>query len=347
MSNLTALIPRHGGREVLQILDLPIPEVSPGHAVVKIEYSALNHLDLFVREGMPGLKPVLPMIPGSDMAGTIVSLPGDNNFGFHTGDPVAVYPVRYCGHCPACATGNEHYCDHFGIFGETENGGHTRYFRAPLQNLLKIKNSELLQNTAAVGLTYLTAYQMLFERARLQNGETALILGASSGIGSAALQLARLGGAKKIIATAGSENKAKFALSQGADDVINHYTTMDWYKSVKSLTNGRGVDVVIEHTGAKTFANSMRSLAFGGRIVTCGATSGANAEFDLRHLFIKNQTIMGSTMGSRKSFLAVINLLTEGKIHPEISHILPLSEIHRAHEILENSHHFGKIVLQH
>lgn len=351
---ISAMINTHGGLSHLTLAERDIPAARPGEAIIRIHFSALNHLDLFVLEGMPGMKLPLPLVPGSDFSGTIenicdpdgrrVSTVVHDDNSYNTGDAVAVYPVTSCGECPSCRSGREHDCRHFGIYGETRDGGHCQYINVPLRNLYKLPSEDNLKAAAAGGLTYLTVHEMLINKAAAVDGETVLVLAANSGIGSAAIQMAKYLGCE-VIATAGNEEKAAFARKLGADHVIDHYADTDWYKQARQITMGRGADIVIEHPGQATFSNSLRSLANGGRLVTCGAGSGPLVSFDLRHLFIKQQQIIGSTMGPKNSFFEVQRLIADKKLRPMISQEYKLSDIKTAYNDLIRGKQLGKMAI--
>ncbi|MCK5686596.1 zinc-binding dehydrogenase [bacterium] len=342
-----AHIRSHGNISNLHIVSQEIPSPKTGQALIQIHYSALNHLDLFVLKGMPGMVLPLPMIPGSDFSGMIVEIndPDSKYPDFTAGNYVSVYPGTSCGDCVPCLEGKEHYCRYFGIFGETQNGGHCEYAAIPLKNLVKLETKSQLKSAAAGGLTYLTVHEMLVHKANARPEQTVLVLAANSGIGSAAIQMAKHLGCE-VIATAGDEEKAQFALKSGADHVVQHYDDPNWSDQVKEITVGKGVDIVIEHPGKATFAQSMRSLGIGGKIITCGAGSGADIKFDLRHLFIKQQQIIGSTMGSYQSFKKVQNLLMQKNIRSFIHKTYSLDYLRESYTALAGSHHQGKILIE-
>jgi len=348
---LSALIREHGGLDRLLLEEGEIPRPKAGEALLRIRYSALNRLDLFVLRGMPGMPLPLPMVPGSDMAGEIVQL-GPQGRGedpaaspLKVGDPVAVYPVSFCARCAACRRGEEHLCSEFGIFGETEDGGHREYACVPLRNLVKLPSHELLPAAAAAGLTYLTVHEMLFRKISLHSEQSVLVLAGSSGIGTAAIQLAKRAGCR-VIATAGSAEKEAYAAAQGADHTVNHYEDPDWFRTVRKLTDSKGVDVVVEHPGSPTFPNSLKCLARAGSLITCGAGAGPYIEMDLRHLFIKQQRIIGSSMGPLSSFIDIMTLLSEGKIQPRIHNVYSLKFVQTAYKVLTDSRHQGKLLLE-
>ncbi|HSN68481.1 MAG TPA: zinc-binding dehydrogenase, partial [Thermoanaerobaculia bacterium] len=277
------LVREHGGFEALEIADVPFAP-PPDLAVVEVRAVALNHLDLWLRRGVPGHRFPLPMIPGSEVSGVIAALPpagGD----WSVGDEVIVAPGYSCGVCIACLSGNDSLCRQFGIYGESANGGCAERIAVPLRNLLRKPPRLSFEQAAAIPLDFQTAWHMLIARAQLRPGETVLVHAGGSGVGSAGVQIAKLWGAT-VFATVGSREKEARARELGADEVIL-YRERDFADEVKRLTGKRGVDVVFEHVGAETFAGSMRALGRGGRLVTCGATTGADVEINLRVVFFK------------------------------------------------------------
>ncbi len=333
-------IHRHGGPEVLALTDLPLPTPANDLVLVRVKAAALNHLDIWVRAGFPGIP--LPIIPGSDGAGEVVAI-GSDVRSFREGDHVLLQPVVYCGTCPACHRGRENFCREFGIFGETLDGTNCEYMLVPAKNLRPIPPGLNFTDAAAFPLVAMTAYTMLIRRANLQKGETVLVWGAGSGIGSMAIQIARWKNAR-VIATAGNDVKLELAARLGADEVLNHYE-QNVFDTVRQLVGRTGVDVIFEHVGQATWDTSLKLLARGGRIVTCGATTGAQVKLDLRHLFYKQQSLLGSTMGDVAGFDEILELVTRGIIQPVIDRTFPLAEIRAAHEYLAGGRQFGKVVL--
>ncbi len=333
-------IARHGGPEVLELVDRPVPVPAENLVLVKIHSAALNHLDIWVREGFPGIP--LPIIPGSDGAGVVADT-GKGSSDFKPGDKVLIQPVTYCGECSHCQAGRENFCRKFGIFGETRDGTNCEYLLVPEKNLRHVPPNLNLTEAAAFPLVAETSYTMLIRRAQLRKDETVLIWGAGSGIGSMAIQIAKWKGAY-VIATAGSDRKLELATQLGADLVIDHYLE-DVDEVVRSVVGKRGVDVVFEHVGEATWDTSLKLLAKGGRIVTCGATTGARVNLDLRHLFYKQQSILGSTMGDVAGFDEILELVSDGVIKPVIDKVFTLGEIRSAHRYLARGDQFGKVLL--
>src|SRR5262245_44114073 len=293
----------HGGPEVLQFRQVADPQIKSDEILVAVRACALNHLDVWVRNGLPGIKIPLPHILGNDVAGVVREV-GDLVTWVKIGDEVMVQPGVSCGHCIECLTGNDSMCDEYDIIGYRRDGGYAELVAVPGVNIIPKPKNLSWPEAAALPLVTLTAWHMLVARADVQPGETVLVHAAGSGVGSLGIQIAKLRGAR-VITTASSGDKLTKARELGADAGIN-YTQADWPKEVKRLTNGRGVDVVFEHTGAATWPGSILSLKKGGRLVTCGATSGFDAKTDLRHIFYRHLTILGSMMGSKADLLAAM-----------------------------------------
>lgn len=337
------VIKEHGGGDRLQHVEVGDPKLRPGFAIVRVKNVALNHLDVWVRRGVPGHRFPLPLITGAEASGTIDEI-GDDDAGWRAGDEVIVGPGFSCGHCVACLSGNDPLCAHFGIFGETANGAAAERMIVPIRNLIRKPPNLSFAEAAAVPLDMLTAWHMLVARARLRPGETVLVQAGGSGAGSAAIQIAKLWNAR-VFVTAGSPEKAKRAKELGAEVAIDYRTT-DFLAEVLALTARRGVDVVFEHVGGETFEKSVRALAKGGRLVTCGATSGAEVAINLRLIFFKLLSILGSTMGSIAELHEIMTHVAAGRLRPVVDRVLPLAEIAEGHRILEAREAFGKIVLE-
>jgi NADPH:quinone reductase-like Zn-dependent oxidoreductase len=337
------VIPKHGGPEVLQYTEVPAPQPGPTEVRVAVRACALNHLDLWVRRGLPGAQLALPLIPGSDIAGEVAEA-GARVTRVHSGDKVVLAPGVSCGQCAACAAGHDNQCRKYTMLGYGLPGGCAEFIVVPEANVLPMPAGLSFEEAAAVPLVFLTAWHMLIARAQLQPGEEVLVLGAGSGVGSAAIQIAKLAGAR-VIATAGSRAKLDQARQLGADEVI-HHGEQKIADEVKRLTGKRGVDVVFEHVGTATWEQSVLSLATGGRLVTCGATTGFAAQLDLRYLFVRQLTLLGSYMGSRGELYTVLKLVGEKRLRPVVDRVFPLAEAAKAHERLEQREQFGKIVLR-
>ena len=337
------LIPKHGGPEVLRSADIAQPKPDPTGVLVRVRACALNHLDLWVRRGLNGVEFPLPLVPGSDIAGEVAEV-GALAKRVRVGDKVVLAPGVSCGQCAACAAGKDNECRNYTIFGYGRNGGCAEYVLAPEVSLLPMPAGLSFEEAAAVPLVFVTAWHMLVARARLQPGEEVLVLGAGSGVGSAAIQIAKLTGAR-VIATAGSRAKLDKAREFGADEVIDH-AQQKISDEVRRLTGKRGVDVVFEHVGTATWEQSILSLATGGRLITCGATTGFAAQLDLRYLFARQLSLLGSYMGSRAELYTVLKLVGEKRLRPVIDRVFPLDQAVQAHQRLEQREQFGKIVLR-
>src|ERR1051326_8732944 len=327
-----ARIHEHGGPQVLRYEDAPDPSIAPHDVLVRVRACALNHLDLFVRAGIPGMKFSMPHLLGSDIAGKIIAT-GELCRRVQTGWRVLLSPGLSCRQCESCLAGNDNLCRRYAVFGYGIDGGNAELIAAPEYSVIRIPDELGFEEAAAVPLVFLTAWHMLMTRARLQPGEDVLVLSASSGVGSAAIQIARLFHAR-VIATAGGEGKMAKARELGADHTIDHYR-QDISAEVKKLTGKRGVDVVVEHVGAATWPKSLESLAPNGRLVTCGATTGFDAQVDLRYLYSKQWSILGSFMGTLGELHRVLKLVFGGQLKPVIDRVYALSEIRAAHQLLE------------
>jgi NADPH:quinone reductase-like Zn-dependent oxidoreductase len=340
---MSAMVLReHGGPDVLRLEQLPIAEPGPGEVRVRVKAVALNHLDIWVRKGGPAFHLEYPHRLGSDIAGVIDAVgPGA---AAEVGAKVVVQPGLSCMRCAACLAGHDNLCRYYKILGENTQGGYAEYIVVPQVNLAPYPERLSFPQAAASILTNLTAWQMVVHKARVQPGDTVLVQGAGSGIGVAAIQIAKLYGAR-VIATASTDDKLERARALGADHVID-YTKQDFVAECKKLTQKRGVDAVIEHVGGDVFAASIRAVKTGGRIVTCGATAGFHPAIDLRHIFFRQVEVLGSTMGSKADLLAVLGHVAAGRINPVVHEVLPLALAADAHRVLEERRAFGKVVLE-
>lgn len=336
------VIRTHGGFEVLEIADLPKPQAAPGQVLLRVKAAGMNHLDTWVRRGLPGMKHPLPMTPGSDGAG-IVEEVGPGVRDPKPGDRVFVSPGYSCGRCAECGSGREPLCKDYGILGEHCNGLQAEYAALPAQNVIALPDALSFEEGAAFPLVFLTAWHMLVGRAQVRVGDDVLVHAGGSGVGTAAIQIAKLHGAR-VITTVGSDDKATKVRELGADEVVNYRKT-DFLEAVRRITGRRGVDVVIESVGQETWERSLKALARGGRLVTCGATSGYEGATDLRYLFFKGLSILGSTMGGRAELLRVARLLGEGRLKPVIDRVLPLERVADGHRAMAERSLLGKIVL--
>ena len=344
MTTMDAVVLReHGGPEVLKREAIERPEPGPGEVRVRVRAVALNHLDLWVRKGGPAFHVEYPHRLGADIAGEIDAVgPGVDDV--KVGGKVVVQPGVSCMRCAACLGGHDNLCRRYRILGENTQGGYAEYIVVPRVNLAPYPERLGFPEAASVLLSFLTAWQMVVHKAQVAPGQTVLVHGAGSGVGIAAIQIAKLFGAR-VIATAGTDDKRDRAKSLGADATIN-YKTADFVAATKELTGKRGVDAVIEHVGGETFTASIKATASGGRIVTCGATSGFTPAIDLRHVFFRQIAILGSTMGSKADLLAVLEHVAAGRLAPVVHAVLPLERAADAHRMLEERAAFGKVVLE-
>jgi 2-desacetyl-2-hydroxyethyl bacteriochlorophyllide A dehydrogenase len=336
------LFREHGGPHTLSYEDLPTPTVGAEDVLVRVKACALNHLDIWVRQGNPAYPMPLPHVSGSDVAG-IVEQVGPHAEGITVGQRVFVSPGISCWRCDACLAGRDNFCRSYSLLGAMAHGGYAEYVKVPFRNVLPIPENLSFEQAAAFPLVSVTASHMLFALAGLQHGETVLIMGAGSGVGSMAVQMAKLAGAR-VITTVGSDDKIPKAVILGADAVINH-AREKVPERVKLLTEGRGVDVVIEHVGPEVWDSCLSSLAKGGRLITCGATTGAEVKLDLRYLYSRQYTIKGSYMGTRAELVKVAELMGQRRLIPVIDRTFPLQEARAAQELMLSRKFFGKIVL--
>ncbi len=329
-----------GGPEVLRYEDVPDPQLRKDQVLVRVKACAMNHLDIWVRKGLPGVK--LPHILGSDVAGEIVEI-GEYVTGFKTGQRVLLAPMHFCNRCAKCVAGLQNQCPEFTVLGNGVDGGNCELIAVPAVRVIPIPDSLTFNDAASVPLVFLTAWHMLVGRAGICPGQTVLVLGANSGVGIAGIQVAKLFQCT-VITTAGDEHKMAKARELGADHVINHYQ-QKISDEVRKITNKQGVDIVLEHVGPATWDESIRSLKPGGNLVTCGATTGPQVGFDLRFLFSRQLSILGSYMGTMGDLHEVLKHVFSGRLKPVVDRTFPLKDARAAHEYLEKSQMFGKIVL--
>ncbi len=333
---------RHGGPEQLVYDDVPKPVIGPGEVLIRVKACALNHLDIWIRQGSPAYPVPFPHISGSDIAG-VVEEAGGLVEGVSVGDRVIVSPGVSCWRCEFCLAGRDNFCLSYSLVGARMSGGYAEYVKVPLRNVLPLPENLSFEQGAAFPLVSVTASHMLFALAGLQYGETVLIMGAGSGVGSMAVQLAKLAGAR-VITTVGADDKIPKAVVLGADAVINH-AKEKVADRVKLLTEGKGVDVVIEHIGPEVWDTCLHSLAKGGRLITCGATTGASVQLDLRYVFSRQLTIKGSYMGTRAELVKAAELMGQKRLIAVIDRIYPLADARVAQEQMLSRKFFGKIVL--
>ena len=333
---------RFGGPEVLTWGERPEPAIGVHEALVRVRACGINHLDLWVRGGLPGLQCEMPHILGSDVVGEVVAV-GEGVRDLATGDRTLVLPTLSCGECAACREGDDNLCRSHDVLGRARNGGYAEFVAVPARNCLPFPENLSWEQAAAVPLVFLTAWHMLVGRARLKAGEDVLVIGASSGVGSAAVQVARLLGAR-VIATAGSAAKLEHARALGAHDTIDH-SREDVAQRARELTGRKGVEVAFEHVGGRIFEAAVGALARNGRLVTCGATIGGKVSLDVNVLFGRHLTLMGSWMGRRDEMEAVLEHVRSGALAPVVDSVMPLADARIAHERIEARQHFGKVVL--
>lgn len=332
----------HGGTDRLRYEEIDPPRIGPREVLVRVKACALNHLDVWVRQGIPAYRIPLPHISGCDVAGVLEEVGGEVAE-LKVGDRVFVSPGLSCWRCNQCLSGRDNLCPSYKILGAQVNGGYAELVAVPGVNAIPIPGSLTFEQAAAFPLVSVTAWHMLFTLAEVRPGEEVLVMGAGSGVGSIAIQMAKLSGAR-VITTVGSEDKVDKATSLGADAVVNH-AREDVAARVKALTGSRGVDVVIEHIGPSVWDQCLFSLAKGGRLVTCGATTGGEAKLDLRFLFSRQLTLKGSYMGTRSELVRAAVLIGQGQLHPVIDRVLPLQEARAAQELMLSRRIFGKLVL--
>lgn len=333
----------HGGPEVLRAEELPLPEPGPGEVRVRLEAMALNHLDLWVRRGIPGVRFPLPIVPGADGAGRIEAL-GDGVPGPLPGTRVFLVPAISCMRCEECLAGRDNYCASYGILGESRNGTAVEEIVLPATNVFPLADNLDFLAGASFALTFLTAWHMLVHKGRVQPGERVLVHAGASGVSVAAIQIANLFGAR-VLATAGTEAKRAFARSLGAEEAID-YKDPGWVKRVREWAGPRGIQLVADHVGQDTFSGSLQTLSRGGRYVFVGASSGFELKTDFRPVFFKNLEILGSTMGRRADLVRIAQLIGAGRLKTVVDSVFPIEEIAEAHRRLEARQALGKVVVQ-
>lgn len=343
MKTEAMVMTKTGGVDVLERQEVEIGEPGPREVRVRVRAVALNHLDIWTRRGLPSVKYEFPYRLGSDVVGEIEAL-GPGARGASVGQKVVVNPGVSCGVCARCLAGQDNLCSRYRIFGEGMQGGYARHLHVPDTNLLPYPGDMPFTHAAAIPLVFLTAWQMLTRKGEVLPGQTVLVQAAGSGVSSAAIQIAKLFGAR-VIATAGTDAKAERAKALGADHVIN-YTTHDFVAECKALTDKRGVDLVVEHVGGEVFERSVRATRWGGRVVTCGATAGFTPALDLRQIFFRQVEVRGSTMGQKGDLFTVLEHVKAGKLRPIVDRVLSLWEAREAHRVLEAREAFGKVVLE-
>jgi NADPH:quinone reductase-like Zn-dependent oxidoreductase len=334
---------RTGGPEVLERKTIELPDPGPREVLVRVRAVAINHIDIWARRGLPHFRYEFPHRLGADIAGEIEAL-GPGAVNAKVGDKVLINPGLSCGTCERCLLGEDTFCRKYRILGENTQGGYSRHIVVPDANVLPMPAGYPFEEAAALPLCFLTAWQMVVKKGQLRAGQTVLVQAAGSGVSSAAIQISKMHGAR-VITTTSTDEKAKRAHALGADDVIN-YTTHDFVAETKRITGKKGVDLVIEHVGGEVFAKSILAAAWGGRVVTCGATSGFTPQIDLRHVFFRQVEVLGSTMGSKGDLFGILRLVEDGRLKPVVDRVMPLWNAAEAHRLLEDRKAFGKVVLQ-
>ncbi len=342
-----SLFHEHGGPEVLEYAEFPTPSPSSNQILVEIKAVALNHLDLFVRRGIPGMNLEMPHILGSDISGIIKEVGDSVEADMEKGQKVIIDPGLSCGNCEFCRIGQHSLCPSYQIIGEHIRGGYAEYIAVDSENVIPIpKDSGLdFAESAATPLTFMTAWRLLVTKGQIKPGDDVLIIGIGGGVATAALQIAKVAGAR-VIVTSSSSTKLERARLLGADVLINHNSAPEYHKEIYAATNGRGVDIVLDSVGQATWERSLKSLRKGGRLVTPGATSGPIATTNVNLVFWKQLEILGSTMASRGELREVLKLVWAKRVHPVVDRIFPLSEASDAHRFLESAEQFGKVVLR-
>ncbi|MBI3811523.1 MAG: zinc-binding dehydrogenase [Nitrospirae bacterium] len=332
----------HGGPEKLVYQDVPTPQPGEDEVLIRVKACSINHVDVWVRQGIPAYKTTFPHISGCDVAGLVESV-GKNVTGINRGEKVFVAPGLSCFRCAYCLSGQDNMCIAYKILGAHTNGGYAEYVTVPAINVITMPNTLRFEEAASFPLAFVTAWHMLITRAELKAGQEVLVLAAGSGIGTAAIQIAKLAGAW-VVAAAGRDDKLAKAKALGADEVIN-YRREDFSNKIREFTGGKGVDVVFEHVGPDTWEKSLTSLAKNGKLVTCGASSGPEARTDLRYIFSRQLSILGSMMGTRSDLLEVTKLMEIGKLKPVIDSVFPLKEARTAQGRMMERSNFGKLIL--
>lgn len=335
-----AVIERHGEPDVIRYRQWPDPDPRPGEVLVRVRACALNHRDIWVRRGLRETR--LPHILGTDIAGEVAAV-GPAVSGLAIGSKVILLPTLTCGRCGFCLSGADNACPEIKVLGGAVDGGYAELVAVPARNVFPMPGRLAFTEAAAIPVAFLTAWHMLVTRGGLRPGETVLVVGASSGIGSAAIQIAKLYGAR-VLASAGTADKQKRCLELGADATID-YRTQSVSQEVRRLTDGRGADLVFEHVGPATWAESLKSLARRGRLVVCGQTTGNEVTLPLIQFFAQNQTIHGTFIGTAGEFFELLRQVSAGRLRPVVDKVFPLSDAAEAHRRMERGEHMGKIVL--
>jgi NADPH:quinone reductase-like Zn-dependent oxidoreductase len=333
----------HGGPEKLIYGELPEPEIGPTEVLVRVKAAAMNHLDLWMRKGLPRRDVAMPHVTGHEGAGDVRRV-GSAVEHWKEGDAVIITPGWSCGHCEYCLNNQDSLCLQYGMLGVKRHGCFAEYVAAPLQTLYPLPSNLSYEEAASIPLVFITAWHMLVFRAQIRPGEDVLVHAAGSGVGIAAIQIAKLYWAR-VFATASTDEKLQKAKKLGADILIN-YKEKDFAEEIRSITVKRGVDIIFEHVGAEQWDKNMLALSRGGRLITCGATSGPNVHVDLRHVYSRQLSIIGSYMGGKRDLFDIFRFVAQGKLKPVIDSIYPLQELRKAEEKMQDRNVFGKIVIR-
>lgn len=339
-----AFIQEHGNLDKIQIGEVNTPTISPNEVLIETKFGALNHLDIFVVRGWPGLTLNMPHVIGADGSGIVKEI-GSEVTTLSVGDKITINPGISCGKCEMCLSGQQVFCKQFSILGENKWGTFAQYLKLPEISVLKIPDGFSLEKAAAAPLTFLTAWRMLITQAGIKPNDYVFIHGAGGGVSSAAIQIAKYYGAK-VITTTSTSKKMEMAMNLGADHVINYKETKDYRNQVFELTNKHGIDVVIDNVGQATFPTSIRLLRPGGRLITCGVTSGPLSKINIADIFWKHLEIKGSTMANQGEFRAVMQLVLDGTLNPIIDKVYPLENVREAEEYLSDGNQFGKVLIK-
>ncbi len=338
-----------GGPDVLQYTDVPNPVPQANEVLIKVLATSINHIDIHFRRGLPGVQSPLPHIPGSDAVGVIQEV-GSNVQGFQKGDTIVMDPSASCGECEYCKQGRINYCPKARILGRENDGAYAQYMVIPQENLMKLPDGFNVETAAAAPLVYLTAWSMvvtkgLIQKTSSQKDQTVLVMGAGSGVGSAAIQIAKMFGAK-VFTTAGSSEKIQKARELLQVDQAWNYNEVEIDREVRTATNKRGVDLIIDSVGGKQWVPMLKALKNGGTLVTCGATDGFDPKEDLRHIFFRQLRVLGSTMGDRQEMREVMKHVFSGKLKPIVDKVFPLQDAAQAHQYVQDRKVFGKVILK-
>ncbi|MGA0542423.1 zinc-binding dehydrogenase [Neotabrizicola sp. VNH66] len=338
---MKAIVLTKRGADGVACLDMPAPDCPPGWARVRMRTASVNRVDLYMRDNGAGITHDLPLIMGVDGAGEVIEAPEES--GLHPGDPVVLYPYEFCGHCRACLAGDQPLCRQARILGEHRHGTFAEEVVIPAPSLVRLPKNADLRQAGVLGVAYLTAWRMVFGKAAAGPGQTVLVQGAGGGVACAAVQLARMAGARVLVTTSGAEKLAHF---RGLGVETIDHRSEDVVRAVLDMTAGDGADLVIDNVGEKTWGVSLRSLARGGHLVTCGATTGAHPSAEIQRLFVRQISVHGSTMGSMEEFRRLIRAWQSGAFTPVIDSAFPLPEVPAAFARLDHPARLGKILIQ-